>query len=214
VFPDYARGERVADLVVHAAGLVFAVAALAVLAAAAMRLGGATAWIGLGLYGLSLVAMLGASAAYHLAPPSALKERLRRVDHAAIYLLIAGTCTPFALFAMSGPWRAGLIALVWAVALAGAALKLARPRRFERTAIVLYLALGWSFLVAFDTSAVGGDVLALVAAGGVLYTLGVMVMLLRRMPYHNALWHALVLVAAACHLAAVVTLVGADQSGT
>ena len=118
----------------------------------------------------------------------------------AIYLLIAGTYTPFALVALGDRAGLGLLGTVWMVALAGSALAWLRPRQFERTGIVLYLALGWIGLPLLDR---------LIAAGGMLYTAGVGFHLWHRLPGHNAVWHGFVLAAAACHYFAVLNTLAA-----
>ncbi len=204
-FPAYTERERAADRWVHRAGLTFApVAVTVLLGAAALLRDGATVAV-LAVYGAGLLAMIGCSAWYNLETRPARREVVRRLDHAAIYLMIAGTYTPFAVRALPEREGAILLAVVWAVALAGAALKLAAPRRFETLGVVAYLALGWSIVPLarplFDSVPVLS--FALLMAGGVIYTAGVGVHLWRALPYQNAAWHALVLVAAACHYAAV-----------
>jgi hemolysin III len=165
----------------------------------------------LGLYAVGLLAMLICLAFYNLAlydmiPLSSRTGVLRRLDHAAIFVMIAGTYSPFALVAIGGRWGLGLFAFVWFVATCGVVLKLLSPDRLERLSIGLYLLLGWSVLAALDPlfGAVSLPGIVLLAAGGVLYTVGVAFPLWQRLPYHTAIWHALVLAAAACHYAAVL----------
>jgi hemolysin III len=150
------------------------------------------------------------SAAYHLARDGALKALLRRFDHAAIYFKIAGTYTPFAAIKMADAAGLALLAGVWAVTAFGATAKLLWPGRLVRTSYVLYLAQGWAIVAALGpfASAVSGRVLALLLAGGLIYTVGVVFHLWERLPYHNAVWHGLVLAASACHFAAIVDAVG------
>jgi hemolysin III len=202
----YSRGERIADTAVHVLGVGAALAACAVLAAAAPRSLGPR--LALGLYATGLVAMLGCSALYNLAGAGARKALLRRLDHAAIFAMIAGTYTPVALLAIGGAWGWGLLAAVWGGAAGGAALKLLAPARFERASIAAYLLLGWAGLAALGPllAALPARGLGMLAAGGLLYSLGVVVHLSTRLPYHNVLWHALVLAAAACHYAVVLRL--------
>lgn len=206
-FPEYSRGERIADRCIHLVGMGFGVAALAVLATAAVGGGGILTGFSLLLYGCALLAMLTCSALYNLAPPSPRKERLRRFDHAAIFTMIAGTYTPLVLVRMRGAW--GLLLFVWAVAAVGVVLKLRYPRRFERLSIGLYLLLGWSIVVAADplSAALPRPAIVLLAAGGLLYTGGVVFHLWERLPYHNAVWHGFVLAAAGCHFAAILRYV-------
>lgn len=210
-FPVYSRGERLADLCVHAVGVPAGLAGAAALLAWTVLTGTAAAVACAAVYAAGLVAMLALSAAYNLARRPRLKERLRRLDHAAIFAMIAGTYTPFAALALGGAAGAGLLAVVWPAAAAGMAVKLFWPRRLERLSITLYLVLGWSALAVAGplVEALPGPVLALLAAGGVAYTVGAVLHLSERLAYHNALWHACVLAAAACHYAAVWLVVAA-----
>lgn len=206
LYPQYTRPERAADAAVHVLGLVFGLAACASLAIAVLPSRDALLWLALGLYGAGLLAMLACSALYNLAPPGPWKAVFRRLDHAAIFVMIAGTYTPFALIAIGGAWGLGLLAFVWSVALCGVLVKLFWPRRLERLSVAAYLLLGWSIVVALDPllGAVSAAGLLLLGIGGLLYSLGVVFHLWHRLPYQNAIWHALVLAAAACHFSAVL----------
>ena len=208
-FPSFTPREHAADRAVHALGIAAAAVAVPLLVAIAASRGALT-FSGVLAYGLAAVAMLVASALYNIAPPSRTKEILRRIDHAVIFVMIAGTCTPFVLCRLGGAWGMGLLAYVWLVALGGVVLKLGFPRRFERVSIVLCLALGWSMvpmLAALSTTA-----LVLVGIGGLLYSVGVVFHVWRRLRYHNAIWHGLVLAAAACHYAAIMIDVALDRA--
>jgi hemolysin III len=209
--PRYSRGERVADAAVHVLGLTAALAGCALLTAEAPRGAGVRSVAALGLYAAGLVAMLGCSALYNLAGDGPRKAMLRRFDHAAIFVMIAGTYTPVALLAIGGAWGWGLLGVVWVGAAGGAALELLAPGRLARISVAAYLLLGWTGLAALDPllAALPPRDLALLAGGGLLYSLGVAVHLSTRLPYHNALWHALVLAAAACHYAVVLRLAAA-----
>jgi hemolysin III len=203
-----ARSERTADAVMHAAGLSLGpLACLALLLAALdradLRLG-----VALALYGAGLMAMLAFSAAYNLAAPGPLKARLRRFDHAAIFTMIAGTYTPVMVLAVGGRLGAAVLAVVWAGALAGAAVKLLRPAGLERLSVPAYLALGWALVPALGPigRALPALDLALLIAGGLLYSVGTVFHLWRRLPYHDAIWHGFVLGGAACHYAVIYRL--------
>jgi hemolysin III len=204
--PSYGRGERIADRCVHYAGLVGGVVGAVVLIVAAAERERALTIVSVAIYGAGLLGMIGASALYNLAAPSRRKELLRRLDHAAIFLMIAGTYTPFTLVRMGGGWGHGIAIFVWLVAVAGIALKLLYPRRLEGLSIVLYLALGWAILVGvkplFD--AVPLPAIVMLGIGGLLYSVGVVFHLWQRLPYHNAIWHGFVLGAAACQWVAVL----------
>ena len=208
-FPVYTRAERLIDGIVHVTGVGAALAGLVtliVLAAYALDLVSVVALV---VYGLALLATFSFSAAYNLVHLPGAKEWLRRLDHAAIFVMIAGTYTPFALLALPAGEGTALLALVWAVAFAGVVLKLFFPRRFERGSVILYLLQGWAVLVVIDTLVVSLSTasLVLLTVGGGLYTLGVVFHLWERLPFHNAIWHVFVLSAASCHFAAVLTVV-------
>jgi hemolysin III len=138
-----------------------------------------------------------------------LKAILRRFDHAAIYVKIAATYTPFAMVKLGGAIGFGLLGAVWAVGLFGVAAKLFWPAQLVRTSYVLYLAQGWACVAALQplTEALPARALTLLVVGGILYTLGVVFHLWQSLRYHNAIWHGFVLVASACHFAAVVDAV-------
>ena len=150
--------------------------------------------------------MLAFSAAYNMWPVSPEKWVLRRFDHSAIYLLIAGTYTPFLMQMKNVLASASLGIGVWLSAGIGMALKLALPGRFDRLAVVLCLLLGWSGVMAYDSlaSVLPSSSLWLLAIGGILYSLGTVFHLLKRLRFHNAIWHGFVLLAASCHYSAVL----------
>ena len=211
-FPKYTLGERVADACLHAIGVTASLVALTVLVVFALNAGTALWAVSLTIYGLALVSMFSFSAGYHLvARPPKLKEWLRRFDHAAIFLMIAGTYTPFVLIEMNTPWGLSLLAVVWAIAAVGIVLQLFAPRYISRLSVALYLVQGWAVLAAIEPliSALPGRALTLLMAGGVLYTVGVVFHLWERLPYSNAIWHGFVLVAASCHFMAVLLIVAA-----
>lgn len=204
-FPAYSARERRIDAIVHGLGLVGGLAGIAWLIASHARQGSVAERLAIVVYGGSLGAMLLASAAYNLSRPGPRKETFRRLDHAAIFALIAGTYTPFAATA---PTAGAPLWAVWSAAAAGAVAKLALPRRHERLGVFAYLGLGWALLVLSGPSwsSLPDGVLPLLCAGGVLYTVGTGIHLLEAVPHHNAAWHALVLAAAGCHFAAVASL--------
>jgi hemolysin III len=153
-----------------------------------------------------LLAMLGFSAAYNMWPISSVKWVLRRFDHSAIYLMIAGTYTPFIGQLKDGVASAGLLLGVWLTAIVGVALKLLMPGRFDRMAIALYLMLGWSCVVTYGpiSAVLPSASLWLLVAGGLLYSTGVIFHAWRNLRFHNAIWHGFVLAAASCHYWAVL----------
>ncbi len=211
VVPDYSIRERVADGCIHAIGIAASVIALTVLLVIGVQ-SQMTLWVvSLAIYGLALVAMFSCSAGYNLIMhPPKLKEVFRRLDHAAIFLMIAGTYTPFVLIKMNNAWGLGLLAVVWTIALIGILIKLITPRFLEGLSVGLYLVQGWAIVAAWHplVTAVPAWVAILLGVGGLLYTVGVVFHLWERLPYQNAIWHGFVLSAASCHYAAVLGLVG------
>jgi len=206
---NYDRAELWADGAVHVIGVccgLVATTALIVLASLYVS-GGQVAAVA--VYCSGLIAMLGVSAAYNLLPVSRIKWWLRRLDHSAIYLLIAATYTPFIVQMRASLLTVGLLTGVWTVAIAGITLKIARPGRYDRLSIVLYLALGWSGVMIYDTmvSSLPTVALVLIAAGGLMYSLGVIFHVWERLRFQNAIWHGFVLMGAACHYSAVLDLV-------
>jgi hemolysin III len=204
--PSFRRAERIADRCVHYAGLVAGPVGTIVLVVAAAERERALTILSVAIYGIGLLGMLGASALYNLAEPPRRKEWFRRLDHAAIFLMIAGSYTPFTLVRMGGGWGHGIAIFVWLVAVMGIALKLLYPPRYERLSILLYLALGWVILLAIrplcDT--VPLPAIVMLGIGGLLYSCGVVFHVWHRLPYHNAIWHAFVLAAAGCQWVAVL----------
>jgi hemolysin III len=190
---------------VHIAGLAFGVGGSAALLAAAMGKLPALDMAGLAVYGIGLVSMFAASAVYNLTHEPRLKERLRRLDHSAIFLMIAGSYTPFALIKIGGVTGAYLLAVVWGAAIIGIAFKLLLPGRLDRFSVLLYLAQGWIILFALDplVEAVPYWSFVLLLAGGAIYTAGVVFHLLERMPFHNAIWHLFVLGGAISQFASI-----------
>ncbi len=204
-FPAYRRGEQIADRCVHVVGIAAGIAAVIALLAAALPNDSPRLDLGIGVYGFGLLAMLSCSALYNMTTPSRRKERLRRFDHAAIFIMIAGSYTPFLLNRIGGGWGWGMLSFVWLIAGSGAALALAAPRRHERLQLAAYLLLGWCIVVVSPPlfALVAPPAILLLAIGGLVYSLGVPVHLWRRLSYHNAIWHGLVLIAAGCHYAAI-----------
>jgi len=208
VFPQYTKRERVADGCIHVVSVVASLVALVALLVVAIQTQ-ATLWIvSLAIYGVALVATFSCSAGYHLVVRPKLKSIFRRLDHAAIFLMIAGTYTPFALMKMDAPWGLTLLAVVWSMAAIGIAIKLFAPRYLEGVSTALYLVQGWAVVVAWKplVAAVPGHVALLLMLGGVLYTVGVAFHLWEKLPFQNAIWHGFVLTAASVHYAAVLDI--------
>ena len=201
----YDRAEIIADGVVHAIGVGLGLVGAVTIVAIAIKMQRIDVAPIL-VYVVGLVATLALSAVYNMWPVSPAKWVLRRFDHSAIYLLIAGTYTPFLAQMKNVVASASLGIGVWSSAVVGIALKLALPGRFDRFAVVLCLLLGWSGVIAYDSlaSAVPSASLWLLAIGGVLYSLGTLFHLWQRLRFHNAIWHGFVLLAASCHYSAIL----------
>jgi hemolysin III len=208
VLPSYSVGEEIAHSVTHGIGVVFSIAGLAVLTAFAAVKG--TAWhiVARSIYGATLVLAYTASTIYH-AIPAALattKKVLRILDHSGIYLLIAGTYTPFALVNLRGKWGWSLLAVVWTLAVLGIVFKATLMGRLRVLSVFFYLLLGWLVVVAAkplgQSVAAGG--LALLVGGGIAYTAGVAFYAWRRLPYHHAIWHGFVLTGSMLHYFAIL----------
>lgn len=200
---DYTRSERVSDAVIHVAGLLIVLAAVPVLITrAAYVRGDLTGLLAVSIYGAALTAMIGASAVYNMVSHPGWSGLLKRIDHSAIYVKIAGTYTPFTLLSGHGFW---LLAGLWGAAAAGVGLKLVAPDRFRPLALALYLGMGWAGIAAGGSffATLSGPVVVLIVTGGVLYTVGVLFYLFERLPFHYTIWHALVLAASGVFYAAV-----------
>lgn len=206
-FPwNYDRGEIIADGVVHAIGICAGLIGAVIIIVVASHSTRIVAIASVSIYATGLVAMLGFSAAYNMWPVSHTKWILRRFDHSAIYMLIAGTYTPFIAQLKISLVSGGLLTGVWLTAGFGVVLKLVLPGRFDGMAVVLYLLLGWSGVMAYGSVIASLPSLTfwLLAAGGVLYSMGVIFHLWRSLRFQNAIWHAFVLLATVCHYAAVL----------
>jgi len=206
---NYDRAELIADGIVHGIGVFGGVVAATVLIVLAAVFASAYEIVTVSVYAAGLLAMLGFSAAYNLWPVSRGKWLLRRFDHSAIYILIAATYTPVFAQLQNRVFAMSLLAGVWSVAMVGIVLKLFCPGRFDRLSVGLYLAMGWSGLIAYDAGLSSLPRLALwfIVAGGLLYSFGVIFHAWRRLRFQNAIWHSFVLMGAACHYTAVLDLV-------
>jgi len=202
----YSRAELIADGIVHAVGIVLAIAAGSALLSLSAFHAAPGEYVAAVFYVASLLTVLSISLAYNLWPHTPAKWILRRFDHAAIYLLIAATYTPF-LAQLADPTIAGrMIALVWGFAAAGIAIKVLLPGRFDRLAVIFYLAIGWSGIVIarplLDT--LPPVTLGLILAGGVVYSSGVVFFAWRGLRFQNAIWHGFVVTGAGLHFAAII----------
>jgi hemolysin III len=206
---NYDRAELIADGIVHGIGVFGGLIAATVLIVLAGVFASAYQIVTVSVYAAGLLAMFGFSAAYNLWPVSRRKWLLRRFDHSAIYILIAATYTPIFAELDDRVFAISLLAGVWGVALAGVVLKLFFPGRFDRVSVGIYLALGWSGVIAYDAGLSSLPRLAIwfILAGGLLYSFGIIFHAWQRLRFQNVIWHCFVLLGAACHYTAVLDLV-------
>ncbi len=206
---NYDRAELIADGVVHVVGICFGMIAATVLIVLTAVYATALDVVVVSVYVAGLMAMLVLSATYNLWPVSRAKWVLRRFDHSAIYLLIAATYTPFIMEMKDSYFAIALLIGVWGAAIVGIALKLVLPGRFDRLAVGLYLAIGWSGIMLYDAvvKALPAMALGFIVAGGMLYSLGVIFHAWQRLRFQNAIWHCFVLLGAACHYTAILDMV-------
>ncbi|HTT57797.1 MAG TPA: hemolysin III family protein [Opitutaceae bacterium] len=209
--PSYTRGEEIANSLTHGLGLALSIAGLSVLVTLAALRRDAWTVVGCTVFGASLVLLYGASTCYHAFRARRWKRVLRVFDHAAIFLLIAGTYTPFMLANLRGPWGWSLFGVVWGLAVTGIVLKAFWTGRFEVMSTLIYLFMGWLVLIGIRPliEALPHGSLVLLVTGGVAYSVGTLFYCWERLPYHHAVWHLFVLAGSTCHFFAVlVTVVG------
>jgi len=203
--PRYGFGDELASSVIHGIGILLSIVGLAALVVRTASHGTLSDLLASAVYGVSLMALYTASTLYHSIRTESARRVLRTLDHIAIFLLIAGTYTPFTLIALRGTWGWSLFGIIWSLALLGTALELGLLKRYRRFAVLLYVAMGWVGIIAFRPLLAhlqtGGMLLLL--AGGVAYTLGVPFYLWRKLPYHHSVWHFFVLAGSVLQFLAV-----------
>lgn len=202
----YTRGEEIANWVTHGIGLAASIAGLTLLIVFSSLRGDAWHVVSFTVFGLTLLALYTSSTLYHAFRRERVKRVLRRFDHAAIFLLIAGTYTPFLLTNLRGPWGWSLFGVVWGFCGAGAVFKLFFGERYRFTSTVAYIFVGWLIVVALQPmiAQVPHGGLWLLLAGGLCYTFGTVFYMWHRLRYHHAVWHAFVLGGSTCHYLAVL----------
>jgi len=205
--PPYSRSEELAHALTAGLGIVACIIAIPWLAWVAA--GDALRLVGAMVFGTTALAMFTTSVIYHWERSPERKQRLRKLDHSAIYLLIAGTYTPFTLVAMQGAWGWALFGVVWTMAVLGIVAKTTVGFRYPRMSTFIYLAMGWLIVVAIKPmrESLSASVIAWIAAGGLLYTGGVPFYVWKSKRYTHAVWHLFVLGGVACHFVAVLSLV-------
>jgi len=199
-------GEEIANSVSHAVGLLAAVVATPVLVLSAVRHGGAGRIAGASVFAASMVLLYLTSALYHALPRNRAKRIFQVLDHAAIFVMIAGTYTPFTLGVLRGAWGWTLFGLVWGLALAGLVLTAAGGAGYPKLRLSLYLAMGWLILIAIKPLwlRMPSEGLFWLLGGGIAYTVGVAFYAAKRVRYFHFVWHLFVLAGTACHFIAVL----------
>jgi hemolysin III len=198
--------EERANSISHGLGLVASVVAASILIVAALRSGNSWTVVGAVVFSLSMMSLYLASTLYHSLPPKHGKDFFRLMDHAAIFLLIAGSYTPFTLGVLRGPWGWTLLGLIWTMAAAGLILTAVPTTRHSRFSLFLYVAMGWLVIIAARPVylLVPLPGIAWIAAGGVAYTGGLIFYGMHRMRYHHFVWHLCVLTGTGCHFCAIL----------
>ena len=199
------KRDEIANVVTHGLGVLLSVGAGAALIALAALRAGTREMISVAIFSASLVLLYSASTLYHAARHPATKARLKVLDHCAIFVLIAGTYTPFTIAAIRGGWGWSLFGVIWGMALLGIVFKLFFTGRFKVLSTAIYIGMGWLVVVALVplAEALSATGLAWLVAGGVLYTAGTLFYHRESIPYSHAIWHGFVLAGSSCHFVAV-----------
>jgi hemolysin III len=202
----YSSREEVANSISHGLGLLLALVALPVLVLAAIEVGNVRFLVGVSVFGGTMVLLYLASTLYHSISHEAAKQLFRVFDHTAIFLLIAGSYTPFSLGVLHGPWGWSLLAIVWTLAIIGITLKIRKRTRHSRMSIVLYVIMGWLAVVAVKPMVMLIPVpgILLILAGGLAYTGGLAFFAAQRIRYNHFIWHLFVIAGTTCHFFAVL----------
>ncbi len=202
----YSRGEEIANSIIHGLGALMSIVGLTVLLMLAAQMKSSTHFICYLVYGISLIFLYTASTLYHALPFLGAKRIFKIFDHIGIYFLIAGTYTPFLVINLGGQWGLGMLTAVWSMAFVGLIFKLFYTGRFRLLSTMLYVGMGWIATVAYKpmTEALSVEVLQWILAGGAFYTGGAVVYLMKRVPYHHAVWHLFVIMGSVSHYVAII----------
>ncbi len=203
---DQSGGEEIANAASHGVGFVLALVGVPILVIRAVAEGNPVQTLGASVFGASVLFLYLASALYHALPRSRAKNVFRVIEHSGIYLLIAGTYTPFTLGVLHGAWGWTLLGLIWSLALLGILVTAAIGIRYPAASTVVYLAMGWLVVIAARPLWLGlpGTGIALLTAGGLAYTVGVGFFVIERLPFGHFVWHLFVLAGTTCHFFAVM----------
>jgi hemolysin III len=207
--PNYRLSEEIAHSVTHGIGIVLAIAALAIMTAFAAVFGTARHIVGCSIFGTTMIILYTASTLYHGIQNEKAKKVFRVFDHSAIFLLIAGTYTPFTLICLKGAWGWTFFGIIWGLAVFGVLLQTISKMRFEVLSLILYVAMGWMSVVAFKPmiSLLPTAGLIFLIAGGLSYTSGIIFYVWEKLPFNHAIWHVFVLGGSVSHFFAVMFMV-------
>ena len=213
---QYSASEELANALTHGIAAAAALGAGAVLITLSALWGDVWQLSGAIVYVATLFVMYLASTVYHSIPQPKLKARFKVLDHCAIYLLIAGTYTPFMLVGLRGPWGWSLLTVIWSLAAAGIAFKLFFTGRFKLISTLIYIAMGWLIVVAVKPmmNSLSPFTLQWLLAGGLFYTLGTVFYMAKKIPYSHSIWHGFVIAGSACHFVAVMSHVAVRQAAS
>jgi hemolysin III len=202
----YSIGEEIANSLTHALGIIFSITGMVVLMLSSSGSGNIWRIVSCAVFGITLILLYTASTVYHGVQESNVKSFMRNLDHSAIFLLIAGTYTPFLLVNLRGPWGWSLFGVIWGLALFGISFQTTLLRQWAGISVVLYVVMGWAVVVAVKQLlvAVAPSGMMLLLAGGLAYTSGIAFYVWHRLPFHHAVWHLFVLAGSIFHFFAVL----------
>lgn len=205
----YSKPEEISNVLTHGLGFLLSIPALIFLINLALEKGATNHLVGYIVFGISMLLLYLASTVYHAVQKPNLRKKLNVFDHAAIYVLIAGTYTPFTLVGLEGGWKWSIFGTVWGIALVGIIFKLFFTGRFNLLSTILYVAMGWLIVIAYKplSEGISSDSLYWLFAGGIAYTVGAVLYMIRKMPFNHAIFHLFVLIGTACHFLSVSHLV-------
>lgn len=202
----YTIGEEIANSITHGIGILVSIVGLVFLIISAVTQGNAWHVVSFSIFGSTMIFLYLASTLYHSLPNPAVKMIFKQIDHSAIFLLIAGTYTPFTLIHLRGAWGWTIFGIIWALAISGIILKIFTATRFKKLSLTLYILMGWLCVIAFKEmiTKIPTLSLTLLMIGGFFYTTGVVFYIWKKLPYGHAIWHLFVLSGSAFHFFAVL----------
>lgn len=207
ILRQYTLGEEIANGITHGIGVLLSIAGLVLLIIFATMHGNAWHIVSFSIFGSTLIVLYLASTLYHSLPKPSVKMIFKRIDHSAIFLLIAGTYTPFTLIHLRGAWGWTIFGIIWSLAIAGIILKIFTVTRYRKLSLILYISMGWLCVIAFNEmiNKIPSLSLTLLIIGGMIYTLGVGFYIWKKLPYGHAIWHLFVLGGSTLHFFAVLS---------